>query len=604
MQTTITLPAACDFHLHARQGVLMEMVAPRIAEGGVSLCYVMPNLKPPITSTEQALEYKAQLERLAPNVTFLMSLYLCPELTPEEIRKAKKHGIVGVKSYPRGVTTNSESGIESYAIYYPVFKAMEEVGLILNLHGELPSDADQDICVMNAEEKFLVHLKQLHNDFPKLKIVLEHATTKAAVDTVKDLGDTIGCTITIHHLQLIVDDWAGQCHNFCKPVAKFPHDRQALRDVVLEEHPRFFLGTDSAPHPAYLKECAHSCAGVFTTPLAIPYLATVLDSFGAINCLRKFACENGKKFYGVSEEGKYREITLVKETLLVPHSYSFDESVEERKGTFPSHYIKKKKTLMACPEQLPLELILAVFTFIPARDLCRYLSLSKALRYEIRKIIVERIQREFKTGNNYLLVTIEPLDTYSSGPTHIFDLMLCDVDILSLNTRFKINDKAFDNSSPIKHDKTFDNSSPIKHAKIIGRKLQGTERWETILHNSHISIGSTWLSIFDPSQTIRNVSLHVFSPFDLKHETTYVSKGSLTFKINLEPESIKWWNSNIDDYSTIVVSNMIREFDDFQSLIVMSLVEEVIVNAGVLLTAIEEKWQDDVECVVIEDPED
>ncbi|CAG8484736.1 11221_t:CDS:2 [Racocetra fulgida] len=473
METTITLPAACDFHIHTRQGVLMEMVVPRIAEGGVSLCYVM-----------QALEYKAQLERLAPNVTFLMSLYLCPELTPEEIRKAKKHGIV-------------ESGIESYAIYYPVFKAMEEVGLILNLHGELPSDADQ--------EKFLVHLKQLHNDFPKLKIVLEHATTKAAVDTVKSLGDTIGCTITIHHLQLIVDDWAGQCHNFCKPVAKFPHDRQALRDVVLEGHPRFFLGTDSAPHPAYLKECAHSCAGVFTTPLAIPYLATILDSFGAINCLRKFACENGKKFYGVSEEGKYREITLVKETLLVPHSYSFDESVEECK------------------------------------------------------------------------------DTYSSGPTHIFDLMLCDVDILSLNTRFKIND---------------DNSSPIKHVKITARKLQGTERWETILHNSHISIGSTWLSIFDPSQTIRNVSLHVFSPFDLKHETTYVSKGSLTFKINLEPESIKWWNSNIDDYSTIVVSNMIREFDNFQSLIVMSRVEEVIVNAGVLLTAIEEKWQDDVVCVV------
>ncbi|CAG8710747.1 3708_t:CDS:2 [Gigaspora margarita] len=249
---------------------------------------------------------------------------------------------------------------------------------------------------------------------------------------------------------------------------------------------------------------------------------------------------------------------------------------------------------MACPEQLPLELILAVFTFIPARDLCRYLSLSKALRYEIRKIIVERIQREFKSGSNYLLATIEPIDTHSSGPTHIFDLMLCDVDLLSLDTRFKTNDN---------NDKIFDNSSSIKHAKIIGRKLQGTDRWETILHNSHISIGSTWFS-FDPSQTIKHVSLHVFSPFDLKHETTYVSKGRLTFKINLESKSNMCWNSNIDDYSKIVVSNMIREFDDFQSLIVMSLVEEVIVNAGVLLTAIEEKWQDDVESVVIEDLEE
>ncbi|CAG8676172.1 7751_t:CDS:2, partial [Dentiscutata erythropus] len=241
--------------------------------------------------------------------------------------------------------------------------------------------------------------------------------------------------------------------------------------------------------------------------------------------------------------------------------------------------------------QLPLELILAVFTFIPARDLCRYLSLSKALRYEIRKIIVERIQREFRSGSNYLLATIEPIDTHSSGPTHIFDLMLWDVDLLSLDTRFKTNENS---------------SSSIKHAKIIGRKLQGTDRWETILHNSHISIGSTWLSIFDSdsSQTIKNVSLHVFSPFDLKHETTYVSKGRLTFEINLEPKANMCWNSNIDDHSKIVVSNMIREFDDFQSLIVMSLVEEVIVNAGVLLTAIEEKWQDDVESVVIEDSED
>lgn len=142
--------------------------------------------------------------------------------------------LLGVKSYPRGVTTNSESGIESYDVYYPVFQAMEETGMVLNLHGEVPSDAEKNICVMNAEEKFLSHLKEIHLAFPKLKIILEHATTEAAVNMVKSLGETVGCTITVHHLQLIVDDWAGKCHNFCKPVAKFPSDRAALRKVIQE----------------------------------------------------------------------------------------------------------------------------------------------------------------------------------------------------------------------------------------------------------------------------------------------------------------------------------------------------------------------------------
>jgi dihydroorotase len=193
---------------------------------------MQPNLRPPISNTDKALAYKKELEQLAPNVTFYMTLYLSPELTVEEIRKASKAGIAGVKSYPRGVTTNSDGGIENYEVYYPIFKAMEEEGMVLNLHGEIPSDAESDICVMNAEERFLPQLEKLHNAFPNLKIVLEHATSKAAVELVKRLGDTVGCTITVHHLQLIVDDWAGQPHHFCKPVAKYPHDRSALQEVV------------------------------------------------------------------------------------------------------------------------------------------------------------------------------------------------------------------------------------------------------------------------------------------------------------------------------------------------------------------------------------
>jgi dihydroorotase len=156
--------------------------------------------------------------------------------------------IPGVKSYPRGVTTNSEGGIESYEAYYPVFEAMQQEDMVLNLHGEIPSEAStvksllsilhrificgKNTCVLNAEPAFLPHLFKIHQDFPKLRIVLEHATTRAAVEAVKSLGPTVACTITAHHLALTVDDWAGQAWNYCKPVAKYPDDRQALRDVI------------------------------------------------------------------------------------------------------------------------------------------------------------------------------------------------------------------------------------------------------------------------------------------------------------------------------------------------------------------------------------
>jgi dihydroorotase len=138
---TISVPAPADFHVHLRQGDLSQLVTPHVREGGFRLAYVMPNLTPPITTTDQALEYKATLEKIDPEMEFLMTLYLSPDLTPDEVRKAKAAGIVGVKSYPRGVTTNSDGGIESYEAYYPVFEAMQEVDMVLNLHGEVPSDA-------------------------------------------------------------------------------------------------------------------------------------------------------------------------------------------------------------------------------------------------------------------------------------------------------------------------------------------------------------------------------------------------------------------------------------------------------------------------------
>ncbi|KAF9520726.1 hypothetical protein BS47DRAFT_1370293 [Hydnum rufescens UP504] len=310
MASTIEVRGAADFHVHLRQGTLSSLVTPHVRAGGFSLAYVMPNLKPPITTTDMALRYKKDLIAIDPHVEYLMTLYLSPDLTPDEIRKAKKAGIIGVKSYPRGVTTNSEGGIESYEVYYPVFEAMEQEGLVLNLHGEVPSDANTNTCVLNAEEYFLPHLVSLHERFPKLRIVLEHATTRAAVEAVKSLGDTVACTITAHHLALTVDDWAGQSFHFCKPVAKYPSDRRALQDVIRQGHPRFFLGSDSAPHLVSAKSTAtpgQGCAaGVYTSPVLLPLVAHLLDSFGALDKLQGFVADHGRRFYASPDTGSVR----------------------------------------------------------------------------------------------------------------------------------------------------------------------------------------------------------------------------------------------------------------------------------------------------------
>ncbi|KAI6151833.1 Dihydroorotase [Pisolithus tinctorius] len=312
--TEVTVESPADFHVHLRQGELSEVVTPQVRKGGFDLAYVMPNLRPPITKTEQAIAYRERLKAIDSSVDYLMTLYLSPDLTPEEVRKAKEAGIAGVKSYPRGVTTNSDGGIESYEIYYPVFEEMQKCDLVLNLHGEVPSDAASNTCVLNAENAFLPHLKKLHDTFPKLRIVLEHATTRAAVDMVKSLGDTVACTITAHHLAMTVDDWAGQSWNYCKPVAKYPSDRQALQEVVRQGHPKFFLGSDSAPHPASTKSVAtpsQPCAaGVYTSPILLPFVAHTLESFGALDRLQGFVSDHGRAFYGRPAGANARRIVL------------------------------------------------------------------------------------------------------------------------------------------------------------------------------------------------------------------------------------------------------------------------------------------------------
>ena len=237
----------------------------------------MPNLVPPITTVKHCLAYQSRLQELEPHVTFLMSLYLHPNISPSTVIEAKKSGIAGIKSYPHGVTTHSDHGVMDYAAFYPVFAEMERQDLVLNLHGELPPTAGQDITVLNAEEAFLPTLLDLHRRFPKLRIILEHCTTAAALAAVRSCGPNVAATITSHHLFLIVDDWAGNPHNFCKPVAKNPSDRRALLQTVVSGDPKFFFGTDSAPHPAETKRGDRSAAGVFTQPHAVGYVIDALE---------------------------------------------------------------------------------------------------------------------------------------------------------------------------------------------------------------------------------------------------------------------------------------------------------------------------------------
>lgn len=316
-------------HVHLRDGDMMELIAPTVREGGVSVAYVMPNLVPPITTLDRVVQYKKKLEELAPKTTFLMSLYLCKDLTPELIHEAAKaKAIHGVKCYPAGVTTNSSAGVDpnDFTPFYPVFKALEENNLVLNLHGEKPPSKDDEIHVLNAEEHFLPALVKLSEDFPNLKIILEHCTTKKAIDTIRSIHQenpqsNVAATITAHHLSLTIDSWAGNPINFCKPVAKLPADKRALVDAATNGEKYFFFGSDSAPHPIEGKS-RHTgvCAGVYTQSHAIAFVAEVFESVGKMENLVKFVSTNGLGFYGIKDSDlkNHDKVTLVKRENVVP----------------------------------------------------------------------------------------------------------------------------------------------------------------------------------------------------------------------------------------------------------------------------------------------
>ncbi|CCH62973.1 hypothetical protein TBLA_0I03180 [Henningerozyma blattae CBS 6284] len=327
MTEEIFLGQPCDMHVHLRDGEMCEIVTPTVQQGGISTAYVMPNLTPPITTVEQARRYYHKLQDISPSTQFLMSLYLNTESTPDLVRSAKESGFIyGFKLYPAGVTTNSSQGIDlsnpdGLKTLYPTFKAMEEEGLVLNLHGEIPSDAKGTVNIMTAEPLFLPQLRVLHATFPKLKIILEHCTTKKAVELINELNSstkdsksvTVAGSITAHHLWLTMDDWAGCPLNFCKPVAKTETDRIALIEAATSGKPWFFLGSDSAPHPTNPSKLGpHKiAAGVFTQPYVLAYVASIFEKVQKLDILKTFVTDSGREFYGVPESKSNKNVKNV-----------------------------------------------------------------------------------------------------------------------------------------------------------------------------------------------------------------------------------------------------------------------------------------------------
>ena len=327
--TTLTLTRPDDWHLHVRDGAAMHAVVPHTA-AQFARAIIMPNLKPPVTTTAQALAYKAHILAAVPaGVPFepLMTLYLTDNLAPEEIARAKAAGIVACKLYPAGATTNSDFGVTDLRKIYPMLEAMQREGLLLLVHGEVTSS---DIDLFDREAAFIdQQLIPLRRDFPELKIVFEHITTKEAAHYVREADRFVGATITPQHLLFnrnAIFTGGIRPHYYCLPVLKREEHRQALVQVATSGSSKFFLGTDSAPHAAHLKEHASGCAGCYSAHAALELYATAFEAAGALDKLEGFASFHGPDFYGLPRNTS--TVTLVKESWTPPESFAFGEGAE------------------------------------------------------------------------------------------------------------------------------------------------------------------------------------------------------------------------------------------------------------------------------------
>jgi dihydroorotase len=321
---TLTLTQPDDWHLHVRDGEALAAVVPHSARQ-FGRAVIMPNLRAPITTTEQALAYQARIKAAVPaGLKFepLMTLYLTDTLKPQEISRAKAAGLVAAKLYPAGATTHSDAGVTALKKIYPVLEAMQKQNMLLLVHGEV---THPDIDLFDREKAFIdTQLIPLRQDFPELKIVFEHITTREAAQYVAQPDPHTAATLTAHHLlynRNAIFKGGIRPHYYCLPVLKREEHRTALVQAATSGNPSFFLGTDSAPHAAELKEHASGCAGCYTAFSAIELYAEAFEAAGALNKLEAFASHNGPAFYGLPRNTS--TITLQKQNWTLPETLPF-----------------------------------------------------------------------------------------------------------------------------------------------------------------------------------------------------------------------------------------------------------------------------------------
>jgi len=320
LPNSLTITRPDDWHLHLRDGTALAAVLPHTARQ-FGRAIVMPNLKPPITTTAQASAYRERiLSALPPGMDFqpLMTLYLTDNTPPDEIRRAKDSGFIhAVKLYPAGATTNSDAGVTALSKCYKTLEVMQELGMPFLVHGEV---TDPAIDIFDREAVFIERvMRPLRRDMPALKVVFEHITTKDAADYVSQADGPVAATITAHHLLYNRNEiFKGgiRPHYYCLPVLKRETHRQALVHVATSGSARFFLGTDSAPHPKGLKEHACGCAGCYTALHAMELYAQAFDQADALDKLEAFASFNGPAFYGLPRNAG--TVTLKREAWTLP----------------------------------------------------------------------------------------------------------------------------------------------------------------------------------------------------------------------------------------------------------------------------------------------
>ncbi|HWH74129.1 MAG TPA: dihydroorotase [Methylibium sp.] len=327
LPSSLTLTRPDDWHLHVRDGAALAAVLPHSARQ-FARAVVMPNLRPPVTTTAQAQAYRERILAARPagsDFEPLMTLYLTDNTAPEEIRRAREAGVVALKYYPAGATTNSDAGVTDLRKTCAVLEAMQREGLLLLVHGEV---TDPAVDLFDREAVFVErHLIPLRRDFPALKIVFEHVTTREGAQYVLEAEGPTGATVTPQHLlynRNAIFTGGLQPHFYCLPVLKAEEHRRALVAAATSGSPRFFLGTDSAPHAAHLKEHAGGHAGCYTALTALELYAEAFEAAGALDKLEGFASHHGADFYGLPRNAG--TVTLRREAWSVPTAVPFGEA--------------------------------------------------------------------------------------------------------------------------------------------------------------------------------------------------------------------------------------------------------------------------------------